>query len=211
MISTKASSGKKRLLVGITGGIGAGKSLLSRYFSKAGYPVLSADEIAREITQPGSAAIEEIRSAFGEDAILPDGSIHRAFIRSEITKDPSLRAKLDGITHPKIQTLSKQRADEFFQNGSSIVFYEAPLLFEAKSDRNMDKVICVHAPDSVRIQRVIARDKVSKADAEKLLRSQMPQDEKMKKSDFLVENSASEAQLEKNAEAVLQELLKLLR
>lgn len=198
--------GKKPLLVGITGGIGAGKSLVATFYREQGYPVFSADEIAREIVAPGSPALDEIRAVFGPAAIRADGTLDRAFLREKIAADPALRLKLEAITHPRIQARSLQLARDAFAQGAAIVFYEAPLLFEAKSERQMDKVICVHAPDEVRIERTIKRDGGSREQAERLLRSQMPQDEKMKRCDFLIENSGSEQELKAAAKRALDEL-----
>ncbi len=198
----------KKQLVGITGGIGAGKSAVATLYREAGYPVFSADEIAREIVAPGQAALEEIRKEFGPMALRADGSLDRAFLRAEITRDSSLRLKLEAITHPRIQLRSQELAQVAFRTGSSIVFYEAPLLFEAKSDRAMDKVICVHAPEELRIARTMKRDGSTREAAEKLLASQMPQEEKMKRADFLIENAGDLTNLKAESMRVLAELQK---
>lgn len=168
--------------------------------------MISADEIAREVVRPGSSALKEIRLLFGAQAIKMDGNLDRAYVRSKITADPTLRQKLDSITHPRIQKRSLELAQAAFDDGAEIVFYEAPLLFEAKSEHGMDKVICVHAPDELRIERTMKRDGSPREAAEKLLGSQMPQDEKMKKSDFLVRNSGDLAEMKLNAMEVLKEL-----
>jgi dephospho-CoA kinase len=196
----------KKSLVGITGGIGAGKSALARVFTEAGYPVLSADELAREVVAPGSEALGEIVAVFGPAALAADGSLNRSWVRSAIAGDPSLRARLETITHPRIQALSLARASDLFEQGQELVFYEAPLLFEAGSDRNLSAVICVHAADSVRVDRVMKRDGRPRAEVEKLLHSQMPQEEKMRRSSFLVRNEGSEAELRARGMEVLAEL-----
>lgn len=204
--SKTKETGQKQLLVGITGGIGAGKSAVATVFREAGYPVFSADEIAREVVRPGSSALKEIRLLFGAKAIKMDGNLDRPYVREKITADPSLRQKLDAITHPRIQRRSLELAQAAFDGGAEIVFYEAPLLFEANSDHSMDKVICVHAPDEVRIERTIKRDGSTRIAAEQLLAAQMPQDEKMRKSDYLVRNSGNLAEMKINAMEVLKEL-----
>lgn len=206
---TKAKS-RKGLLIGITGGIGAGKSALAAVYRELGYPVFSADEIAREIVAPGQPALDEITAVFGEKALQPDGSLDRAFVRARILESPPLRHRLEAITHPRIQDRSLALAHESFAAGSPIVFYEAPLLFEAGSGRSMDKVICVHAPDELRIARIIKRDGGGREEAEALLRSQLPQDEKMRRSDILVENSGDLSALREEAEKVLTSLRQLV-
>ena len=196
----------KNRLVGITGGIGAGKSALARVFTEAGYPVLSADELAREVVAPGSEVLGEIVAVFGPSALAADGSLNRGWVRSAIAGDSTLRARLEAITHPRIQALSLARAAELFQRGKELVFYEAPLLFEAGSDRSLSAVICVHAADEVRVDRVTKRDGRPRGEVEKLLRSQMPQEEKMRRSDYLVLNEGSEADLRARGLEVLAEL-----
>lgn len=200
----------KHLWVGITGGIGSGKSTVSRYLAESGHPVLSADEINRELTQPGAAALGEISQVFGAQAIAADGSLDRAFMRAEITREPALRLKLEAIMHPRIQQLSKERADELFAQDKRIVFYEAPLLFEARGEKALDLVVCVHARDELRIERTVKRDRCSREQAEKLLLSQMPQAEKMAKSDYLISNEGDESILKTATLAVLGQLQKLL-
>ncbi|MGZ3661127.1 MAG: dephospho-CoA kinase [Bdellovibrionota bacterium] len=197
---------KKRLLVGITGGIGAGKSALATVYRELGYPVFSADEIAREVVAPGSPALEEIRAVFGEAAVKTDGSLDRAFLREKISADPALRLKLEAITHPRIQERSSALSKKAFSDGADIVFYEAPLLFEARGERAMDKVICVHAGDELRLARTMKRDSSTRDAAEKLLKAQMPQEEKMKRSDFLVANEAGLAELKAAALTTLAQL-----
>lgn len=196
----------KTALVGITGGIGAGKSALARVFSAAGYPVISADDLAREVVAVGSPALKEIASTFGASALNPDGSLNRGWVRSTIATNPALRISLERITHPAIQALSTQRIKEHFQHGARIVFYEAPLLFEAKSDQKMDAVICVHASDDLRIARASKRDGRSENEIRSLLTSQMPQRDKMKRSDYLISNEGSEAELESRALALLKKI-----
>lgn len=194
------------MLVGITGGIGAGKSAVATLYREAGYPVFSADEIAREIVMPGTTALKEIRLLFGPAAIRQDGNLNRPLLREKIIADPSLRLKLEAITHPRIQRRSLELAEAAFAEGASIVFYEAPLLFEAHSETTMDKVICVHAPDEMRVERTMKRDNSTREAAQMLLASQMPQSEKMENSDYLVRNSGTIQELRVNALEVLKEI-----
>jgi dephospho-CoA kinase len=212
-VNTKNSQAKisKKLLIGITGGVGAGKSVVAEFLRKKAYPVFSADEIAREVVAPGSPALEEIRKLFGSAAIRADGSLDRAYMRSRILQDSSLRLRLEAITHPRIQSRAQELSLQAFRDGAQLVFYEAPLLFEAKGERKLDKIICVHADDEIRIQRVMQRDKCARDQAESLLRSQMPQEEKKRRSDFLIRNEGDQAELEKETESVLNSLLALVQ
>lgn len=190
--------------------MGAGKSAVAALYARMGYPVFSADTLAREVVEPGEPALGEIRELFGENALLEDGTLNRPWVREKIAHDPDLRLKLEAITHPRIQARFRELAKEAGEEGKKIVFYEAPLLFEAKSETQLDAVITVHAPDEVRIQRVIKRDGTSREIVEKLLASQMPQEEKMKRSQFLIENGGNEKALKNTAFAVLGQVRKKL-
>ncbi len=198
--------GRRGLLVGITGSIGAGKSAVAQIYREAGFPVFSADEIAREIVMPNSPALKEIRLLFGPKSIKLDGNLDRALVRAKITENPELRLKLEGITHPRIQKRSFELAEAEFKRGAKIVFYEAPLLFEAKSHTAMDKVICVHAPEALLVERAMKRDGSSRQSAEGLLAAQLPQSEKMKRADYLVRNEGDLSELRANALEVLEQI-----
>jgi dephospho-CoA kinase len=196
----------KTLLIGITGGIGAGKTVVSELLRKEGYPVLSADVFARKITEPGSPAVKEIAEKLGKEFVASDGSLKRAELRAKITTDEKARKILEEITHPKIQALTKAESERLFAEGNRVVFYEAPLLFEAKSDHAMDLVICVAAEDTVRIERVKSRDKVSEKEAKKLLDTQMPQAEKVDRANFVIWNNDDQEKLWDKIEKVLSEI-----
>lgn len=199
-------SKNKNKLIGLTGGIGAGKSTVADFFRNAGITVINADQLAREITEPGEPALAEIVSVFGTAAINGDGTLNRSHIRSQILEHPELRQRLEQITHPRIQALSKQRTEEAFAEGHHLVIYEAPLLFEAKSDHAMDEVICVIADDNIRIKRVMSRDNITREQAEKILQTQMPQEEKVARSRFVIKNDGDVRSLELIAMAVLKQI-----
>ncbi len=197
---------KTSKIIGITGGIGAGKSLLAKIYAEAGFPVFSADQIAKEIVAKGTAGWQEIVDTFGSEILGADGEIQRAILRARISQNPADRQKLDAITHPKIQKRSAELFAEAAHQGHSLLFYEAPLLFEAKSDKKMDAIICVHAPDEIRIQRTMARDGSQREQVEKLLKSQMPQSEKIKRSDFQLLNDGDKSQFRAAALELLERL-----
>jgi dephospho-CoA kinase len=198
---------KKAILIGITGGIGAGKSALGKIYAEAGYPVFSADAIAREILAPGTPGWQKVVDTFGKQILASNGEIDRPRLRAKISNNEEDRKKLDSITHPLIQIRSQQLFHEAVQQGNQIVFYEAPLLFEANSHKKMDKVICVHASDATRIQRTMDRDHKSREEVEKLLKGQMAQEEKMQRSDFLIENEGTEEQLRTKGLALVRSII----
>lgn len=196
----------KTFLIGITGGMGAGKSAASELFRKEGYPVLSADEFARKVTEPGSPAMREISEQIGAEFENRDGSLNRAKLREKITADPSARKKLEAITHPRIQALTKQEANRLFSEGNKVVFYEAPLLYEANSADAMDLIICVAADDNLRIKRVMDRDGVTEEDAKKLIAAQIPQSEKITRADFVLWNNEDAGKLRTFVEELLTKI-----
>lgn len=199
---------KDYIIIGITGGIGAGKSTVADFFRSKSYAVISADVLAREITSPGSTAWKEIKKKFGAKAVQKNGQLNRAFIREKISHHPQWRKKLEKITHPKIQKLFLKRAKALTKHGKKIIFYEAPLLFEAKSTHNMDAIICVSSSTENRVRRAQARDAVNSKQIRKLITAQMPQKEKEKLSDYIIKNNGSIADLKKNSLRILKEICK---
>ncbi len=193
-------------LVGITGGMGAGKSTVSAKLRSLGYPVLSADDIARSLTSPGGAAHAAVLQLFGAGIVGPSGELDRGRIRAEISRSGEKRAALEAITHPMIQAESRRLAEAEFARGAQIVFYEAPLLFEAKSESRVDAVICVVADDQVRAARIASRDGVSDEAARKLMNTQMSQEKKAGQSRWTIANNGDMAALDDRIDQILTEL-----
>ncbi|RZA06121.1 MAG: dephospho-CoA kinase [Proteobacteria bacterium] len=156
------------------------------------------------ITGSLGAGKSTIKNTFGPDAIGRDGALNRAWMRATIARDPGSRLRLEAITHPLIRARSKELCEAEFAKGASIVFYEAPLLFEANSETALDAVICVAASEQNRIERVMKRDGSSAAQAKALIDAQLPQDEKIRRSQYLIWNDGSEG-------AAKDEALKLLK
>lgn len=199
-------SKKKHTLVGLTGGIGSGKSALARFFQEQGIPVISADDVARVVTAPGSQALQKIQCIFGNEVINHNGTFNRIFVRKKILENAQLRKELEKITHPLIQAQTQKQVKQLFKQGYSLVIYEAPLLFEAKSDHGMDAIICVIADDKIRLKRIMARDSTNKEEAKKILAAQMPQEEKAAKSTYVISNNGDLAALKQNALEVLEKI-----
>jgi dephospho-CoA kinase len=197
---------KKKMVVGITGGMGAGKTVVARILEKKGFSVFSADQIAKELTATGEPLLKTIQEQFGSSSINADGSLNRAWLRSTISADPEARQKLDKIMHPAIQKRSQELIQNALNSGSQFVFYEAPLLFEAQSHRNLDAVVCVWAEDDLRAQRVQARDNRPLQEIRKLIQSQMSQEEKKSRSQFLIENNGDLSFLEKQVSDLVNTL-----
>ncbi|MRG45636.1 dephospho-CoA kinase [Chitinophaga sp. SYP-B3965] len=172
-------------IIGITGGIGSGKSTVARIFGLLGIPVYSADDAAKEIMVKDQLLIGQIKDHFGAEAYLPDGSLNRKFISNIVFNDKSQLEKLNSIVHPATIRDSEAWAQ---RQRSPYVIKEAALLFETESFHHVDKVIGVYAPESLRILRVMKRDGVSRNDVLARMHKQIDDRIKMKLSDHVIYN-----------------------
>ena len=178
-------------VIGLTGGIGTGKSTVSEYLASKGFEIIDADLIARQIVQPGSPLLDRIAEVFGNQFILPDGSLDRKALGAYIFRDPQRRKQLDDIMMGSIVSTIR----ESIRNAEGNVIVDAPLLFEAGLDADVEAVWLVDAADDIRIKRVCARDNISAQQVADRINNQMPQSEKAAKSDEIIDNSGSEEEL----------------
>ncbi len=171
--------------VGVTGGIGSGKSLVCSVLTAMGYPVFNADNDARLVVEQDAKAITAIKALFGND-IYTDNKLNRAKVGELVFANPELLGKLNEIVHP----LVIQRFINWVEENKKhpLVFMEAAILFESGVDKGLDKVISVIAPAEVRIQRVMKRDGLSQNLIADRIKRQWPQDELIKRSDYIVDN-----------------------
>jgi dephospho-CoA kinase len=179
--------GKLRF-VGLTGGIGTGKSTVGQMLVDAGVPVVDADVLAREVVLPGQPAHAEIAAAW-PDVIQPDGTIDRRKLGHRVFSDPAARARLEAITHPRIQEKAMEWARAMEAAGHRLAFYEASLLVETGGHRRFDGLVVVTAGEEQQIARVMARDRSSREQALARLRAQMPPEEKRRAATHLIDNS----------------------
>jgi len=191
-------------LIGLTGGIGAGKSTVSDYLKQKGYPVLDADLVAREIVEPGTETLSELSRTFGEEILNPDRSLDRGALAKIAFSDPENKKILDQIMHGKVIEILLSRAKAMTEE--PVVFIDVPLLFETGMDRYMDQVWLVDADEDVRIQRVMERDGSSMEDVRKRIRYQSGRDEKIKRSDVVLNNCCDRDILYEQIDERLSEL-----
>ncbi|WP_130734529.1 dephospho-CoA kinase [Flavobacterium sp. J27] len=172
-------------IIGLTGGIGSGKSTVAKYIASKGVPVYIADDEAK-IIMSNDKVIHEIQSLFEENVILENGQLDRKKIGTIVFQNPDLLKKLNGIVHPKV----KEHFDNWLAKykDASFVVKEVAILFETGGEKACDKVILVTAPEDVKIQRIIKRDAISKEEIIKRMKNQLSDEEKLKKSDFVVTN-----------------------
>lgn len=172
-------------IIGITGGIGSGKSTVARIFGLLGIPVYSADDAAKEIMVKDLQLIEEIKAHFGAESYLPDGTLNRKYIADIVFNDKSQLEKLNSIVHPATIRDSEAWARK---QKSPYVIKEAALMFESESFHHVDKVIGVYAPESLRVLRVMKRDGVSRNEVLARMHKQIDDGIKMKLSDHVIYN-----------------------
>ncbi|HEX6240094.1 MAG TPA: dephospho-CoA kinase [Polyangiales bacterium] len=177
------------VVVGLTGGIAAGKSTVARQFTALGVPVVDADKLAREAVAPGSEGLAEIVALFGPEVLLRDGTLDRKAVGARVFADANLRAKLNAITHPKIGQLGAQRVAEHAARGAHYVVYEAPLIVENNLHRAMHRLVVVSVDPVVQLARLIRRDGLTESEARARIDAQMPLEKKLEVADFVIDNS----------------------
>jgi dephospho-CoA kinase len=200
------------LRVGLTGSIGVGKSFVSSVFSELGCRVLDADQTAREVVAPDSAALRDVVAAFGPEILQSDGKLDRSKLGAVVFANPDRRESLNAILHPYIivrqdQILREWEAEE--PNGIALV--DAALMIESGGYRRFDKLIVVHCRDEVQVERVMARNNLSREEAEERIQAQMSQQEKKKFADYLIDTSDGFEATRKQVYEVYEELSDDLR
>ena len=191
------------LRVGVTGGIGSGKTALTDWLSEQGIVIVDADRVAREVVQPGTPALKAIIDAFGEQYLTQDGDLDRAAMRQLVFGDEDKRLLLEAITHPQIREAlwdQLQRAD------SAYVVLSSPLLLESGQSEMVDVSVVVDVPEEMQIQRTMARDANDKALVEKIMAAQMRRQKRLQLADIVVDNSGDLSALHDRA-ALLHETL----
>lgn len=177
------------MILGVTGGIACGKSTVVAAFEALGAAVVSADQLAREAVLPGSPTLAALVRRFGSGILLADGRLNRAALAALVFGDAAARADLNRITHPAVAALAEERLARLRATGSPLIVYEAPLLFEAGAERRVDAVLVVTASGAQQLERLQRRDRLSREEALARLQAQMPLAEKVRRADFLLDNS----------------------
>ena len=175
------------LQVGITGGIGAGKSMVCQIFRRLGVPVYDADGRAKDLMTTDTVLIETIKKEFGLLAYRPDGALDRVYLSQATFGHPERLEKLNNLVHPRVA--DDYQAWWMAHQTSMYLLREAALLYEAGSYKTVDKIIVVTAPESIRISRIMARDPHrSQEDIKAIMKSQWPEAEKLRRADYIIHN-----------------------
>jgi dephospho-CoA kinase len=194
------------LVVGLTGGIASGKSTVSRIFADQGIPVICADELARDAVRPGSDALEEIGSTFGEDVLDEHGRLNRPAMARLVFQNAAKRKLLESIIHPRVAEEQQRRLRQLELEGHRIAIIDVPLLYESGWEKAFDLVIVVYVPAEIQEQRLMARDKISREDARSRLDAQMPIEKKKKLADRVVDNTGGMKHTLDQVKSILEEL-----
>lgn len=195
------NSKKNKKIIGLTGGIATGKSTVSKYLITKGYIVIDADIIAREVVEIGKPAYQDIVKAFGEEILNSDCTINRPKLGEIIFKNIEYREKLNNIVHPRVTEEMKRKVEEYLEN-NKVVFLDIPLLIEGRSrieDRGLkfDEVWLVYSDEMTQLERLMARDNLSREQAYNRINAQMSIKEKKKYADVIIDNSGDPENLKK--------------
>ena len=194
------------LRIGLTGGIGSGKSTVADLFAARGVPVIDADVIARELVAPGQPALAEIVASFGTDCIDAEGRLDRARLRARVFDDAAQRERLEAILHPRIHAVMAERAAA---QSTAYVLLVIPLLFESGQRDLVDRVLVVDVPVELQRARVSARDHLTDVQIDAIFAAQVPRDQRIDGADDVIDNSGDAAALERQVDDLHRRYLTL--
>ena len=199
--------------IGLSGGIGSGKSTVSRLLNELGAIIVDADAIVHELQAAGQPMLEEIAAAFGDGVLTGDGALDRPALGSIVFRDPERRRELEQIVQPPVVAEMARRAKVAIDDGVPMVVMDIPLLFEGKktgrgsaSAMQYDATICVWVPLETQIERTMSRDECERGEAERRIAAQLPIDEKREMADHVIDNSGTPEQTCEQVEALYAQL-----
>lgn len=192
--------------IGLTGGIGSGKSTVAKLLDHEGFPVVDADKIAREIMEPGSPVLDEVAAAFGDDLINEDGSLDRGELARRAFVDKPSTEKLNSITHPAIRAESERRFAAAEAAGEPAVIYDMPLLVELGMHRAMDLTVVVDVDAEERVRRLTMSRGLDEADARARIAQQIDDATRTAAADVIIDNNGDEENLKPQVEKLVQQI-----
>ena len=195
----------QQLVVGITGGIGSGKSAVTDYLETKGITVVDADKVARVVVEPGTSGLAAIAEHFGGDILLPDGTLDRAALRKIVFDKPDERKVLEGITHPLIR---EEIARQLSEAGSPYVVLASPLLLESGQSSFADYVVVVDVPESVQLSRTMTRDDNSEQLVKSIMAVQLDRETRLARADTSISNGGTLEELHTRVDALHTDLLR---
>jgi dephospho-CoA kinase len=192
------------LIVGITGGIGSGKSAVTACFETLGITVVDADVAARVVVEPGGPALDAISEHFGSEVIRADGTLDRAALRARVFADERERLWLEHLTHPLI---GREIQARIAASGSPYTILSSPLLLETTQKALVDCVVVVDVPEELQLQRTMARDDNDEAQVRRIMAAQMAREERLEQADIVIDNARSLAELDETVAELHKEFL----
>ncbi len=195
------------LIIGLTGGIGSGKSSVAKWFKEQGIPVLDADQIVHSLFHDDQDILTELVEEFGEEILDTQGKINRQVLGRKIFDDDQARHKLEKIVHPRVSKKMQQEQIKLENEGFQLCIWDVPLLLEGGLEDSVDQVWVVWVPREVQIQRVLGRDKLTREEIMARIMAQMPLDDKVKLANVVIDNSGNWSQTQNQ----LVDLLRILR
>ncbi|MDN6381895.1 MAG: dephospho-CoA kinase [Corynebacterium casei] len=178
-------------IIGLTGGIGSGKSTVAQLFVEEGFPLIDADVIAREVVAAGQPALQELADVFGVDILEPSGELNRQLLAQRAFADREATDKLNAITHPRIQQRTQELFDAYREKDVEAVIYDMPLLVDNGLDRAMDWVIVVDVAAEERIRRLVEYRGLDEEDAQRRVKAQIPDGLRLAAADSVIDNNAA--------------------
>ena len=193
-------------VIGLTGGIGSGKSTVARMFGALGVHWVDADDVARQVVEPGTQALRAIADHFGESILQGNGELDRAALRQKVFEDPEQRRWLEGLLHPIIrQELIRQLSPEDYN--LPYVMLVSPLLLETNQHELVERIVVVDVPEETQINRTMTRDGNSREQVERILAAQMPRAARREKADAIINNAQPLKRVEASVHALHQRFL----
>lgn len=200
---------RDNLILGVTGNIASGKSTIAGGFAQLGAALLDADQLARDVVAPASPVLQQLVEKFGSDILQPDGQLDRDRLGAIIFADPAARQELNRIMHPAIGQLAVERLQQLKHKPEiPLIVYEAPLLFEAGAEGRVDKVLVVKIDPQVQLHRLMQRDIIDEKAAQQKINAQMPQEEKLARADYVIDNSGTVEEALEQVDRLWTELVK---
>ncbi|KAG5653238.1 hypothetical protein H0H81_001621 [Sphagnurus paluster] len=194
------------LVIGLTGGIATGKSTVSRLLKAKKIPIVDADLLAREVVLPGTSGLKKIVKEFGEDILLPDGTLDRKKLGSVVFNDEAKRKKLNAIVHPAVRWAMFTKVVQYWVGSEKYCVLDVPLLIEGGVWKWVGKVVVVYCSADIQLQRLMLRDNSTREEALARLNSQLPIAEKVAYADFVLDNSGSPQELSSQVDAFVDKL-----
>jgi len=197
---------QQKLIIGLTGGIGSGKTAVSDRFKAFGIHIVDADIAARTVVEPNKAAWHDIKDFFGPEVLLADQTLNRAWLRQQVFADSEKRKTLETFTHPRIRD---EIIRDLASSTSAYTILVSPLLIESGQFKLVEKVIIIDVPEAVQIERTCSRDNNDIEQVKRIIAAQLPREQRLTHGDWIIDNNEPLETLTSRIESLHQELLKL--